>query len=98
MKRPIVGLVVVLALSIGVTAQAQSSKKGQATTQSQANAIPRLPSACSYCFTCGGLWPIYSGDIPVPGSNAFERGSRCSGDLRESTDDDPYLCCRANLL
>ena len=99
MKRLIVGLVMVLALSTAVTVQAQNSK-GKASTQQnlQTNSATRVPSACSLCYTCGGNWPIYSGDLPIVGP-ATERGPNCSGDLSDKLDDDdPYLCCRRNLL
>ena len=98
MKRLIIGLVMVLALSTGVTAQAQNGK-GKASIQQnlQTNSLTRSPSACSLCYTCGGRWPIYSGDLPIAGG-ATERGSKCAGDLKESDDDDPYLCCNPNVF
>ena len=99
MKRLIIGLVMVLALSTGVTAQAQNSK-GKASIQQnlQTNSASRVPSACSLCYTCGGRWPIYSGDLPIVGP-ATERGRNCSGDFNtDLNDDDPYVCCNANVF
>ena len=56
-------------------------------------------SACSLCYTCGGNWPIFSGQIGNDGSGglngpAIERGPGCSGDLVQSNDVAPYLCCQ----
>jgi hypothetical protein len=100
MKRLIIGLVTVLALSTAVTVQADNGK-GKASTQqnAQTNADPRVPpSACSLCYTCGGKWPIYSGDLPIVGP-ATERGRNCAGDFgTDLNDDDPYLCCNRNVF
>ncbi len=56
-------------------------------------------SACSLCYTCGGNWPIFSGQIGNDGTGglngpAIERGPGCSGPLILSNDVAPYLCCR----
>ena len=56
-------------------------------------------SACSLCWTCGGNWPIFAGQIgnnSTGGLNgpAIERGPGCSGSLTLSNDVAPYLCCQ----
>ncbi|MDR4484420.1 MAG: serine protease [Nitrospirales bacterium] len=59
-------------------------------------------TACSLCYTCGGNWPTFSGQIGYDsigntgGLNgpATERGPACSGPLEPSSDVAPYLCCR----
>jgi hypothetical protein len=56
-------------------------------------------SACSLCWTCGGSWPTFAGQIgndDTGGLNgpAIERGPGCSGSLTLSNDVAPYLCCR----
>jgi Trypsin len=58
-------------------------------------------ASCSLCYTCGGNWPTFAGQIgqdtasgPV-GLNApaTERGWSCSDPLAPSSDTAPYLCC-----
>ena len=60
--------------------------------------VPGL-SACSLCWTCGGNWPIFGGQIGndnTGGLNgpATERGPGCSEPLALSSDVAPYLCCQ----
>jgi hypothetical protein len=50
--------------------------------------------ACSLCFSCGGVWPNFSGAFDaVATSQTTERGSACAGNLTTSTDRRPFLCC-----
>jgi hypothetical protein len=50
--------------------------------------------ACSYCYTCGGPWPYFSGMMYTPApSYTVERGARCTGPLAYRRDSTPYLCC-----
>ena len=56
-------------------------------------------TACSLCYTCGGNWPTFSGQIGNESNGglsggATERGPACSGPLAPSDDVAPYLCCR----
>jgi hypothetical protein len=50
--------------------------------------------ACNVCFTCGGDWPVFSGETPTNFA-ADERGGSCSGGFGTSLNDHfPFLCCR----
>ena len=56
-------------------------------------------TACSLCYTCGGNWPTFSGQLGNDSNGglngpATERGPACSGPLELSNDVAPYLCCR----
>jgi hypothetical protein len=50
--------------------------------------------ACNVCFTCGGDWPVFAGELPTA-SAADERGSACTGTFGFAANDHvPFLCCR----
>lgn len=56
-------------------------------------------TACSLCYTCGGNWPTFSGQLGNDSNGglngpATERGPACSGPLTPSNDVAPFLCCR----
>ena len=50
--------------------------------------------ACNVCFTCGGDWPVFAGQIVSVGNFPTERGGSCSGPLTGRSDGSPFLCCR----
>lgn len=62
-------------------------------------ANPPNAGACSFCFTCGGIWPMYSGSLSTT-SAAVERGRYCDsaygtdGFTTSFNDTHPYLCCK----
>jgi hypothetical protein len=53
----------------------------------------RAVTACSKCSTCGGAWPIFSGDTHQSFTDNIQRGTACSGGLALRTDTFPNLCC-----
>jgi hypothetical protein len=58
-------------------------------------------SGCSLCYTCGGNWPTFAGQIGQDTASgpaglnapAIERGSACREPLAPSSDTAPFLCC-----
>lgn len=70
------------------------SGKPAPLTVTPAVANPQTAVACNVCFTCGGDWPVFAGEIPSA-SAADERGSSCGGAFGTSFNDHaPWLCCR----
>jgi hypothetical protein len=63
---------------------ASSSDVGAATAQK---------GASTYCFTCGGEWPAFSGFFANDVINGVgERGSACVGRVEPTSDTLPFLC------
>jgi hypothetical protein len=55
----------------------------------------RASQPCALCFTCGGNWPHFGGDIPLGVNRQVQEfGSNCSSPLTTRTDDRPFLCCK----
>jgi hypothetical protein len=95
MKRLIIGLVVVLAVSIWMIGQAQSGQRKPRPPQNLQLSL-QFSTACSLCFTCGGAWPVFSGEIhEEEGASTVERGPNCAGGFEERDDDIPWLCCKS---
>ncbi len=62
----------------------------------QSSGIPGAIDASSLCYTCGGDWPVFAGQV-VGSGQAFERGGACSGNLVSGggfSDTAPYLCSK----
>ena len=90
-----------LALFIPATSHAASAEaqaaasSGKRVTASAVRAINNQTAvACNICFTCGGDWPVFAGQIVSVGNLPTERGSGCSGPLQRRSDGSPFLCCR----
>ncbi len=66
-------------------------------SQSQTKVIPQGPvngsQLCSFCFTCGGAYPVFSGGFRSMGDNPTERGASCADPLLPASDSFPFLCC-----
>ncbi len=84
-----------LAMVLSPAAQAAQTSVKDAQERAAINAnktIGRAP--CSLCFSCGGVFPVFSGSFAGSGANnVTERGSSCSGSLTSRTDSRPFLCC-----
>ena len=52
-------------------------------------------SLCSFCFTCGGAYPAFSGGFESVGDMPTERQGSCAEPLQASPDSFPFLCCKA---
>jgi hypothetical protein len=90
-------VVAALVLSTGLAAQAASkpAPTQQPSGGMSAQTLTLQLQACQYCFTCGGVWNNYGGDLlRHTSSGAFERGSGCSGSIVSRSDSNPFLCCR----
>jgi hypothetical protein len=73
---------------------AYAQHKAIPTTQLPQVTNPQTAVSTNLCFTCGGDWPIFAGEIPTP-SAADERGSGCSGGFSTTSNDHfPFLCTR----
>ena len=90
-----------LALLVPVTSHAASaeaqaaSRSGKSVAANSVRAINNQTAvACNVCFTCGGDWPVFAGQIVSVGNLPTERGSGCSGPLQRRSDGSPFLCCR----
>ncbi len=66
-------------------------------SQSQTKVIPQGSvngsQLCSFCFTCGGAYPIFSGGFRSVGDTPTERGASCADPLQLGSDSFPFLCC-----
>jgi hypothetical protein len=64
-----------------------------AVSSSDVGAAVAQKSASTYCFTCGGEWPAFSGAFAndIIGGVA-ERGSTCVGRIEITSDTFPFLC------
>jgi hypothetical protein len=101
----IAGLAVATALSAFAlnTAQAQEASREATELVPATGMLPKVPpqnepgqvpASCSFCYTCGRDWPVWSGKFRSAGDLPTERGSQCEGALVPRSDSEPYLCCR----
>ena len=98
MKRmTLVSLVSIFVFAAGVV---QAEDVVTRTTNGKTKVIPQRDGAsdvslCSFCFTCGGAYPAFSGGFESVGDTPIERGGECSEPLQGSNDSFPFLCCKA---
>ena len=63
------------------------------TAASDIGADVAQKGASTYCFTCGGAWPAFSGFFANDIINGVgERGSSCVGRIEPTSDTLPFLC------
>jgi hypothetical protein len=100
MKANVLVLTSVLVLFTTLTALAQQTTRDGRPIPAPAQAgeqplvdNPQTATACNFCFTCGGDWPIFAGFENVNEGGHLQRGGSCSGDF-QSIDLFPFLCCR----
>jgi len=85
-------LAALLSVAVAMPALAAGGKVQTDTSKRVAN--PQTAVACNWCFTCGGDWPVFSGQIVSVGNFPSERGGSCSGSNTGRSDSSPWLCCR----
>jgi hypothetical protein len=74
---------------------AAASRLGKSVATATTRAINNQTAVgCNVCFTCGGDWPVFAGQIVSVGNFPTERGGGCSGPLIGRSDGSPFLCCR----
>jgi|SRR5688500_13003831 hypothetical protein len=97
-------LVSALGLALLVPTASQAASSAETTAAARTGKVVRQSAlraennqtavACNICFTCGGDWPVFAGQIVSVGNFPTERGGGCSGNLEGRTDSSPFLCCR----
>ena len=82
-----------VALVLPAAAQSAESRSGKRATSTSRYVHAQAPASCTYCYTCGGDWQVFSGAIYNPSGAAYEYTSSCGGSQAWASDAYPYLCC-----